>query len=338
MQTHSTQSVLDKIITLTSERDLISLEYLLAQSLFELIAPDNITIQQAVKIYHAQNLEKQIFKTTDTERHPQGEPLSAQLKQALVECFQSGKDTIFCEENGQYYTIYPLKNTKNVCVAAIAIEGKINDASLSQTIAMVLNVYQNFTGVIRDNEHDTLTGLLNRKTFEYKINKVLSIMHKKKMRKDDKVNTHYFLAIFDIDHFKKINDEHGHLIGDEVLLTFSQIMRDTFRENDMLFRYGGEEFVGVFECTNPDDIQLVLERFRNKIEDYHFSQVGHVTVSIGYTKIKAFDATLHMIDRADQALYFAKNNGRNQISHHQHLIDRALIPNPDIEGSIEFFN
>lgn len=297
-----------------------------------------MSIQQAVKIYHAQNLEKRIFKTTDTERHPQGEALSTPLKQALVKCFENGKHTIFCEENGKDYTIYPLKNSKSVCVAAIAIEGKIHDAELSNTIAMVLQVYQNFTGVIRDNEHDTLTGLLNRKTFEYKINKILSIMHKKKMRKDDKVNTHYFLAIFDIDHFKKINDIHGHLIGDEVLLTFSQIMRDTFRENDMLFRYGGEEFVGVFECTNQGDIQLVLERFRKKIEQYHFSQVGHLTVSIGFTQIKAFDATLNMIDRADQALYFAKNNGRNQISHHQQLVDAALLPNQDIEGSVEFFN
>jgi diguanylate cyclase (GGDEF)-like protein len=202
---------------------------------------------------------------------------------------------------------------------------------------MVLHVYQNFASLIRDNEHDTLTGLLNRKTFEAKVNKVMSVMHTGKSRKDDKQDNHFYIAVLDIDHFKKINDVHGHLIGDEVLVLFAQIMLETFREKDMLFRYGGEEFIGIFECANDADILLALERFRKKISDFTFPQVGKVTVSIGYTQIKEYDTHVNMVGRADQALYHAKNSGRNCIFNYEDLISGGVLEDSSKEGDIVLF-
>lgn len=315
MQNAYTHNILKKIISLTTERDLISLEYLLAKSLYDLILPADVDIANAVKIYHAKNLTQQIFTTTDTKRNPDGEQLSQHLKDQLSHCFTKCENSIVNESNKPSVTLYPLKNSLGKAIAVIAIQTVIEDADLSKTIGLVLQIYQNFSGIIRDNEHDTLTGLLNRKTFEYKVNKMLSMMHKKKMRQDDKPNSAYFLAILDIDHFKKINDVHGHLVGDKILVEFTKLMKETFREKDMLFRYGGEEFVAIFECANASDIKPVLERFRMKVADYHFPNVKDVKASIGFTQIKQSDATLQIVDRADQALYHAKENGRNQICH-----------------------
>jgi diguanylate cyclase (GGDEF)-like protein len=337
LTTNHTHNVLNKIITLTNERDLVSLEYLLAESLVELISPADITLANSVKIYHAKNLDKHIFTTTDTERNAHGAKLSPSLKKALAACFKSGETCLMSSKSSEQATLYPLKNAKGQCTAVIAIHASIEDSNLKNTIAMVLHVYQNFAGIIRDNEHDSLTGLLNRKTFEYKIDKVLSIMHSTKMRKDDQKPKHYYLAIFDIDFFKKINDVHGHLIGDEVLVRFSRLMSDTFREKDMLFRYGGEEFIGLFECNSESDILVVLERLRLKISKFNFPQVGHITVSLGFTKIRPFDATLSIIDRADQALYYAKNHGRNQTCDYNQLLETGEIKEIINESEIEFF-
>jgi diguanylate cyclase (GGDEF)-like protein len=118
---------------------------------------------------------------------------------------------------------------------------------------------------------------------------------------------------------------------------FSQLMTKTFRINDPLFRFGGEEFVGVFECSNYRDIQSMLNRFRESVSQFVFPQVGRVTVSIGYTEILAGDVSSHLIDNADQALYFAKNNGRNQICHHGQLISDGILEKDKKIGDIELF-
>lgn len=329
--------MLNKIITLTNERDLLSLESLLASSLFELISPTNIGVANTIKIYHAKDLERQIFTTKDNVRNPEGEKLSRTLKNELTKCFEFGKDRLYQEKNATPLSLYPLKNSKAETIAVIAIQAVIEDEDLRHTISMVLHVYQNFASLIRDNEHDTLTGLLNRKTFESKINKVMSLMHKEKSRRDDKLDNRYYIAVLDIDHFKKVNDVYGHLIGDEVLVLFAQIMIETFREKDMLFRYGGEEFVGIFECASDTDISLALERFRKNVADFIFPQVGNVTASIGYTQIKEFDTCVQMVGRADQALYHAKNTGRNRIFHYENLLETGVLHDSTKEGDIVLF-
>jgi len=103
-----------------------------------------------------------------------------------------------------------------------------------------------------------------------------------------------------------VNDEFGHLIGDEVLLLFSQMMTKSFRETDPLFRFGGEEFVGIFGCAEDSDITAVLKRFTDKLQTFSFPQVGKVTASVGFTKLTDDSAPSQLVDRADLALYYAK--------------------------------
>ena len=263
--------------------------------------------------------------------------LTPMLILTLTKCFKSGESCIFEIDNENRATLYPLKNDDGNTAAIISIEDIICDSHLHKTICMLLQIYQNFTKLIRDNDHDTLTGLLNRKSFEQKINRVLENLQCKSKRTSDKPNQQYYLAIFDIDHFKRVNDQYGHLMGDEVLLLFSQLMMQSFRNNDLLFRFGGEEFVGVFECITSQDINNVLSRFRDKISNFDFPQVGKITVSIGYTEIVAFDISSQFIDRADLALYYAKNNGRNRICHYEELDTSGVLQENKKEGDIEFF-
>lgn len=123
----------------------------------------------------------------------------------------------------------------------------------------------------------------------------------------------------------------------EVLLMLSQLMTQTFRDTDLIFRFGGEEFLGVFECSSPADIGQILERFRKKVSRFEFPQVGKVTISSGYTMISADDGSSQMIDRADLALYYAKNNGRNHICQYEQLVADGSLQGNKKEGVIELF-
>ena len=313
-----------------------ALELSLAQALADLITPISSEGNNAVLIYRAVDLDNKLFSVISTSKKEKSDIFSEVFREALATCFITGKHSSF-EEGELHASLYPLKNAKEQTMAIIALEMPVCDSQLHETIMMLLQIYENFTGLINDNEHDTLTGLLNRKTFESKINKVLTRMHKSNQRKDDQYKQFCFLAIFDIDHFKRVNDEFGHLIGDEVLLLFSQLMTQCFRDDDMLFRFGGEEFVGVFECAAPEDIELVLNRFREKVGSFAFPQVGNVTVSSGFTEIHSDDAPTQLIDHADLALYYAKNNGRNRICFYEQLIAQGDLQESTKEGDIELF-
>lgn len=335
IKTKTTQEVLDQLIKLTTERDLGSLERLLARALSDFLDTD--VANDVVKIYHVRNLKNQIFTTLQTKRSIEGESLSVSFKDALTYCFISGDNHTHTDESNQHAELFPLKNSQHEVTSVIAIHTNIEDSAIRKTTSQIIQVYQNFTSLIRDNEHDTLTGLLNRKTFEYRMQKMLTTMHKTKQRRDDQPNSAYFLAVFDIDHFKRINDQYGHIIGDEVLLTFAQLMKNSFRDKDMLFRYGGEEFIAVFECAQAKDIEIVLERFRQLVVNYDFPKVSKVTVSMGYTQLLVNDVTLQAVGRADQALYHAKDNGRNQVQEYERLLAAGILVAAKRDSELELF-
>jgi diguanylate cyclase (GGDEF)-like protein len=158
---------------------------------------------------------------------------------------------------------------------------------------------------------DSLTGLYNRRAFDQRM---ASLLNQQNLApRQNQFNPSYFV-IFDIDNFKQINDDYGHLYGDEVLAMVARIMTDSFREYDLLFRYGGEEFTAVLMNLDEKRCQKALERFRSNIEMYQFPRNNSVTISIGYTE---FDARLtidEIIDQADKALYLCKHRGRNQVN------------------------
>jgi diguanylate cyclase (GGDEF)-like protein len=325
------QGVLAKLIALTSERDVNALEISLAHALFELVAPG------AVAIYKLEDVHSKKFALTVMEG---GDVPSAQipadLQHMLEQCVATGQRQQYVRQDGETVTLYPVSCAKNKPLAVIGVTAP-EVAGFDQITGMLLQVYQNFIALINDNEQDTLTGLLNRKTFEHKVNKVVTRVQNRHQREDDALGLHYYMAIFDIDHFKLVNDRYGHLLGDEVLLLFAQQMTYSLRDHDLLFRFGGEEFVAIFECHDQQEMQMVLDRFRERVAEFEFPQVGRITVSAGYTEIMAYDVSSHIIDRADVALYYAKHHGRNRVCNYERLVAEGALENKRNEGGVELF-
>ncbi len=152
--------------------------------------------------------------------------------------------------------------------------------------------------------HDQLTGLLNREFLHANYQNILENIG---------VGKALGLLIFDIDHFKKINDTYGHNTGDEVLKEVAEIVATSIRKEDFLIRWGGEEFIVLAETASARSLSRVAQHLRQKIEHHDFPIVENLTCSFGTTiHIEDEDVT-KTIERADKALYLAKNSGRNRV-------------------------
>lgn len=155
---------------------------------------------------------------------------------------------------------------------------------------------------------DPLTGLNNRAAFDKSIEQEIDLA---------KRHSHTIsLMMLDIDKFKSINDNYGHLVGDAVLKSFSDCMISCMRSSDIIFRYGGEEFAILLRNTEISGAQLLAERVRKSVEEMRFEYENislKVSVSIGLAELREDDNKLKLIERADSLLYKAKENGRNQV-------------------------
>ncbi len=176
--------------------------------------------------------------------------------------------------------------------------------------------------------HDQLTKLGNRQALESKFTELLEFNEQYNRRRKTLVKDNC-VAIFDIDHFKRVNDNYGHLYGDEVLLQLSQLMASTFRNEDALFRYGGEEFVVILSDVKLNQAEKIFERFRVLVEQYDFPIVNNITISIGLTQLDNNSSETEILGRADKALYYAKENGRNQIHTFESLLSDGKIQRSD---------
>jgi diguanylate cyclase (GGDEF)-like protein len=146
-----------------------------------------------------------------------------------------------------------------------------------------------------------------------------------------------WLAVVDVDHFKGVNDRFGHLYGDEVLILIANLLQSSFRAQDRVFRFGGEEFVVLLRSTNLENARRIIERFRADVESHDFPQVGKVTVSIGFTSVSAADSPVVTLGHADQALYYAKAHGRNRVCHYEELVAGGLLQTVAVNDTAEFF-
>jgi diguanylate cyclase (GGDEF)-like protein len=155
---------------------------------------------------------------------------------------------------------------------------------------------------------DELTGLYNRRH-------VMELLDYE-MNRSSRGGGIFCLAMLDIDHFKNVNDNHGHQAGDAVLQKVAMVMKNTLRNAEFYGRYGGEEFLIVLTQTDIRGALICAERLRTKIENTSFSDIGHdfkVTVSIGLSEYQIQDSIEKIIFRADKALYRAKKCGRNRV-------------------------
>lgn len=156
---------------------------------------------------------------------------------------------------------------------------------------------------------DGLTGLFNRRYFDAHIRQLV--------KKSEEENKPLRLLMCDIDHFKQVNDAHGHQAGDAILKNFSEILKNNFRITDLIARYGGEEFCILLYDVNSADAMNLAERTRKSVESTRFPIPGaktiDKTVSIGIAEYQKGETVESFIERADKALYEVKNGGRNMV-------------------------
>lgn len=306
--------LLQSVVNLTSTRDPLVLETCLIKTLQEIISAYCITFYEIEERddHHALNVLVSLNADGTIAKPSPDSQLILEQDKFITASYQSNTQIVTASP---VYTgvrvIHPVQGINKITGFLI-----IDCESLIQKdqdmAAGFMRIYYNWLQLINDNERDTLTGLLNRKTFDAQIEKTLAAAHCDKKRRDGVEHPSY-LAILDIDHFKKINDKFGHLYGDEVLLLFANIMRSAFRDSDQLFRYGGEEFVVILKNVTTETAMSVLQRFRIKVGEHNFPQVGNVTVSVGFVKISDQPLPTSVVEQADLALYHAKEHGRNQV-------------------------
>lgn len=256
------------------------------------------------------------------------------------------KLTVYQTVDGVHHTFIPIY-IENIVTYAIDISSETRFSDHLDSLLAITKVCQNFYTILNLCEKDSLTGLYNRRTYDSKISSLLNKQQCNQMDSlktnngkelrviDEKAET--WLAIIDIDFFKKINDKYGHIYGDEVLLTLSQLMQQSFRLNDLIFRFGGEEFVVIFEPIKKEHAEEVLNKFKSIVSNHHFPMIGHITISCGFALLTKNRHPKTVFEHADKALYYAKEHGRNRVCNFETLIKEKQLEFNIEEGDIELF-
>lgn len=152
---------------------------------------------------------------------------------------------------------------------------------------------------------DYLTNIANRRMVDRWI--------EEEIEKSEEASTSFSIVYFDIDHFKQLNDQFGHHVGDNVLREFVDVVKSSIGQNDYFGRWGGEEFIIVLPNETENEAEQFAERLRKTIEKHSFREVGNLTASFGISSFKKTDLPNTLLNRADHALYTAKNSGRNAV-------------------------
>jgi diguanylate cyclase (GGDEF)-like protein len=250
------------------------------------------------------------------------------------ECVRLRKIVQYHDESQRALAVFPIEATREIG-GILVIKGAITlqnrDIGL---VSALLRIVRNHVELLDYGERDTLTRMLNRKTFESRFMKL-----RQRLRATDSADSPdaCWIGLADIDKFKSINDCYGHLFGDEVLLLVSQLMQECFRGADQLFRFGGEEFVIVLDNATVAGAEKAFDRLRVAIAAFQFPQVGHVTISLGYSRIWPDDGPTTCVERADAALYYAKQNGRNRICNFEGLLAAGELRAKSVGDEAELF-
>jgi len=343
--------ILNSIVEMTGQRDLDSLEYSLTATLAELVPAQRISLNKFLSDDDHDQIEEIVHliinqvskKETRYDWNHESRIFTAD--DHIKQCLDTLKPVRY-KEKGLTCLIVPiLSGSKNIGV--LSIESTQELADFETLIDSLTRIYGNYLYILNESERDKLTGLFNRRTFDNKLMRLLKTQHEKQekyaiSKNIDEKRKHIdtssaWLAMLDIDNFKDVNDTFGHLYGDEVILLVSQKMKECFRNTDLLFRFGGEEFVLVIEPVNTDEAHTILDNFRKVIANHNFPQIGQVTISIGYTMIRENDYPPATINLADKALYYAKEHGKNCVYNYESLVADGELLTQKKSGTIDLF-
>jgi len=285
---------------------------------------------QQVSVLFINGSRREATQILLTEVLPKTSPQLTQLNELIKMQQMEAQQVIVVanqtsEQNQRNFTLYAaLLITSSLIVAVLAVffgrrlsnqlssqMEEINDYLEDKVNERTESLLDTQKELIEDNNElaklastDNLTGLFNRNH----MSEILLNEHSRFVR-----HHHRFgIIMLDIDHFKNINDNYGHDVGDQVLLQLARLFESSTRTTDHVSRWGGEEFLICCTTLETDDIQPIAETIRKIISETKFDVIGKLTASLGCAIIQPDESIDELIKRADVALYEAKNNGRNQ--------------------------
>ncbi|WP_277657005.1 sensor domain-containing diguanylate cyclase [Seleniivibrio woodruffii] len=237
--------------------------------------------------------EELIGKTNGLIRHPENDP---KIYQELWDTISKGKiwkGELRCvDKNGGVFwlkkIITPDLDEDGIITGFTSIDYDFTAAKIIEEMSVT----------------DQLTKISNRRWLDESL--------KEEIARYDRYNHDFSIILLDIDHFKNVNDTFGHAEGDSVLIQLAEILKTCTRASDTVGRWGGEEFLIIAPGTLKDDCFVLAEKIRHAVEDHDFGAVGHVTVSLGVAQYESGSTAAHFIINADNALYRAKQGGRNR--------------------------
>ncbi|MBA5687906.1 GGDEF domain-containing protein [Rugamonas apoptosis] len=245
---------------------------------------------------------------------------------------------------GGYLIGYPLHGADHLCGYVVFERDHEVTPTEHAVIHGVLEVFSNYYALLDASQRDRLTGLLNRHSLELNLTRMWDALAQRLKhgaeaaqvnRRRDQAQT-YWLGVLDIDHFKKVNDTHGHIMGDEILLLTARLLEGALRRSDLLYRYGGEEFIVIVAANDLATATQIFERARQAVAQFKFPQVGRLSISGGFSMADPAVQPQAIINRADRALYEAKADGRDRIYFYEELIRTGRLQEVQ-SGTIDLF-
>lgn len=346
--------LISHVVKISARRDRTEINSAMVDTLIGLFSPQRLTIYRCyagkkktvVFACAGYGLHGQFLRNAYLPEHSHCQNI--EQDPLLKRCRKEMSAVLDVLEDGAHRIIFPvIRLDEPIYLIDLTLS---DEFSADQRVALMglIEYFGNHIALLDYGEADTLTGLANRKTFDKHLFELLGqaatdellggLSGSPRRRRGSPGNSSHWLAVCDIDHFKQVNDNFGHLIGDEVLIMLSHVMRQSFRFDDQLFRFGGEEFVALLQPTDAESAAATLERFRANVESQVFSRVGHITISIGFSRLQSHDTPADVIDRADEALYFAKHQGRNRAACYETLVaEGKLAAKETVRGEVELF-
>ena len=352
----------EHLIRLTDHRDRNLLELTLSKALIDLLPLQRVVIAKAVS-------EEGIgrwLEVTSLDARGGGrviDPLRVDFN--ALPLLDDAKDRLRCVqtrevvviawagEAGPRITYLPLfDSTRNTEEGVVEIHSaQALDEDQLQVVSQMQHVYRNMYNLLAYSDRDGLTGLLNRKSLDDTFySAVLEEMDEGQgapkaleatvvpgQERRHRVPPNYWLGTVTVDGFNALNDKHGHLIAEEVLLLVARILNNTFRTYDRIYRLGGEQFAVLMHCPDEALVLAAFERFRANMDKFNFPQIGHATACGGFTRVSPQDSPSTALERAERSVDHGQQQGGNKVFSYAELVRSGVFEELTHEGAVDLF-
>ncbi|MBB3804225.1 diguanylate cyclase (GGDEF)-like protein [Xanthomonas arboricola] len=324
----SDSPLLERMVDMTAIRDADLLDLSLLRTMREVCAAEELSLLRIAP--DGRTMAETRLRDDGRLSLTVAELKDAQMRSQLADVHSPG-EAVQLHQDGRALLVYPMMEARGIRTCLRVAGARPPGAAEQAMLQGFARFFQNYRSLLDDAQRDALTGLRNRKTFDDVILRLFS-------GAQSTAEQGVWLGIVDIDHFKRVNDTFGHLYGDEVLLLVAQLMQRTFRQDDLLFRFGGEEFVIVLRGVDRECAVGLFERFRLAVAEHVFPQVGQVTLSTGIVELTQGRLISQSLDEADKALYWAKQHGRNRAAVYAELVGNGQLQHAiQPTGSVDLF-